>query len=140
MELKMQIVRDGKVIMEMPLSTSDWPRKTLETELKAAEEEFERASKVFEAFSNETRFKMMRRLLEEEDRTLGFGDFMRDLDLNPKLVWENARKLREGGLLHKISRGKYSCSEFGQRAFVLMGLALRRLRESLDELEELEEM
>jgi Mn-dependent DtxR family transcriptional regulator len=83
---------------------------------------------------------MMQRLMAEKNGTLGFADFMKDLDLNPKLVWENARKLSEGGLLQKTARGRYSCSEFGQRAFVLMGLALRRLREDLEELEELEEL
>jgi DNA-binding transcriptional ArsR family regulator len=140
MELKMQIVRDGKVIIEMPLSPSDLTRKPLQTEMNAFEEEFGRASKVFEALSNETRLRMMRRLLEEEDGTLGFADFMKDLDLNPKLVWENARKLREGGLLQKTGRGRYSCSEFGQRTFMLMGLALGRLKEALEELEELEEL
>ena len=136
MKLKLQLIRDGEVILEMPLSPMDWPKDQLENELEAAEEGFKRFSKIFDAFSNATRLRMMRRLLEEEDRTVSFAVFMRDLDLNPKLVWENARKLSNGGLLKKTGRGKYSCSEFGQRAFMMMSLVLRHLVETLEELEE----
>jgi Mn-dependent DtxR family transcriptional regulator len=76
---------------------------------------------------------MMSRLVEADDRTLSFADFMQDLDLNPKIVWENSRKLEEGGLLEKTGRGKYACSEFGE-TFMMMSLALRRLIESLEEM------
>ena len=50
---------------------------------------------------------MMKRLMEEEDRTISFGDFVRDLNLNPKIVWENAKKLR-GRALRKGRKGKIS--------------------------------
>jgi predicted transcriptional regulator len=52
-------------------------------------------------------------------------------------VWENSKKLEEGGLLEKTGRGKYSVSELGQTAFMMMSLALRHLIESLEEIEEL---
>jgi len=107
----------------------------MEKELESIEKDFQRFSKIFEAFSHETRLKMMRRLMEEEDHTVAFADFVRDLDLNPKLVWENARKLSSGGLLTKTGRGKYRCSEFGQTTF-MMGLALKRLIEKLEEFED----
>ena len=136
MELKLQLVRDGEVIFEMPLSPSEWPRNQLEDELRTIGGDFHRLSKIFDAFSNETRLRMMRRMIQEEDRTMSFADFMKDLDLNPKLVWENARKLREEGLLRKTGRGRYRCSEFGQRTFMMMSLALRHLQETLRELEE----
>jgi DNA-binding transcriptional ArsR family regulator len=137
MSLKLQLVRDGKVILEVPLSPMDWSKEQLETEFEAFEEDFQRFSNMFEALSNETRLKMMRKLVEEEDRTMNFADFMRDLDLNPKTVWENSKKLREGGFLKKTGRGTYRCSEFGQSAFLTLSLALRRLVESLEEIESL---
>jgi hypothetical protein len=136
MEMKLQLVKDGEIIFEMPFSPNNWPRKELEVVLESLEEDFGKFSKIFDAFSNMTRLRMMRRLIEEEDRTMSFAEFMRDLDLNPKLVWENARKLREGGLLQKTERGKYRCSEFGQRTFMMMNLALRHLQEKLREFEE----
>ena len=135
MNLKLQLVRDGKVLFEIPLSPMDWPREKLKDELDAFETDFQRFSKIFDALSHKTRLRMMKRLMEEEDRTINFADFMRDLNLNPKIVWENAKKLREGGLLEKVERGKYRCSEFGRRGFILLSFALKRLVEALEEME-----
>ncbi len=133
MTLKLQLVRDGKVILDIPLSRMDWSQEQLETEFEAFEEDFERFSSMFDALSNQTRLKMMRRVVQEESSTMQFADFMKDLDLNPKTVWENSRKLSDGGFLTKTGRGTYSCSEFGQTTFLTLSLALRRLLESLEE-------
>ena len=135
-KLKLRIVRDDEVIFEMPLSPTDWPREKLEDELNAFEEDSQKFSRIFTALSNETRLMMMKRLVGDRNRTTNFTDFMRDLDLNPKLVWENVRKLSEGGLVVKIGRGKYRCSEFGENGFIMMSLALRRLIEVLEEMDE----
>ena len=135
MTLKLQLLHDGKTILEIPLSPMDWPKDQLETEFKAFEEDFERFSNMFVALSNQTRLKMMIRLVEEENRTMNFADFMKDLDLNPKTVWENSRKLSDGGFITKTGRGTYHCSEFGQSAFLTLSLALRRLLASLEEIE-----
>jgi DNA-binding transcriptional ArsR family regulator len=133
MKLKLQLVRDGEILFEMPISPMDRKSKRLENEFKTIEGDFKRFSKIFDALSHETRLRMMKRLMEEEDRTMSFSDFMRDLDLNPKLVWENAKKLKEGGLLEKTGRGRYRCSEFGESGFIIISFALRRLREALEE-------
>lgn len=135
MTLKLLLVRDGEVLFEMPLSPADWPKEQLEDELKEFEADFQRFSKIFDALSHRTRLQMMKRLVEEEDGMMNFADFMRDLDLNPKIVWENAKKLRDGGFLEKVARGRYRCSEVGQRGFILMSLALRHLLETLEEIE-----
>ncbi len=135
MTLKLRLVRNGEVLFEIPLSLTDWPREQLRNELEAFEADCQRLSKIFDALSHETRLRMMKRLMEEEDRTMNFVDFMRDLDLNPKIVWENAKKLREGGLLEKVERGRYRCSEVGQSGFILMSLVLRHLMEALEETE-----
>ncbi|UCE16227.1 MAG: winged helix-turn-helix transcriptional regulator [Candidatus Bathyarchaeota archaeon] len=137
MKLKLQLVRDGVVLFEIPLSPMDWPREQFVDELRAFEADFQRFSKIFDALSHVTRLGMMKRLMEEEDGTMNFADFMRDLNLNPKIVWENTRKLREGGFLKKVARGRYRCSEVGQRGFILISLALRHLMETLEEIEDL---
>ena len=135
MTLKLQLVRDGEVIFEISLSPTDWPKEQLENELEALEDNSQRFSRIFDALSHGTRLKMMKRLMEEEDCTMNFADFMRDLNLNPKIVWENAKKLKEGGLLEKVDRGIYRCSDFGQRRFILVSFAFRRLIEALEEME-----
>ena len=132
--MKLQLVKDGKVIYEIPLYPEDWSRDQLERELDALETGFDRLAKIFTALSHETRLRMLRQLMGERDLTMNFGDFMRELDLNPKLVWENTRKLREGGLLEKVEKGKYRCSDFG-RMELMMSLALRRLMKEFEEME-----
>jgi len=133
MTLKLLLVQDGRVLAETPLSMADWPRSRLEHELDSFEREAEKFSRLFDALSHETRLRMMKRLFEEEDQKLGFVDFMRDLGLNPKIVWESTRKLREGGLLEKASDGKYRCSNLGTAQFLMLSLALRRLLQALEE-------
>ncbi len=132
MKLKLQILKDGETIFEMPLSFSDWRKEELEDELHSMEEEFQRLSRLFSALSNMTRLMMMKRIMEEEDHTASFTDFMRDLNLNPKLVREYTRKLSECGLLEKVGRGRYRCSESGETSFIVLSLALRRLMEAFD--------
>jgi DNA-binding transcriptional ArsR family regulator len=136
MTLKLQLVEDGKVIFQIPLSPTDWSREELANDLNAFEANVQRYLKLFSALSNETRLRMMKRLLERKKRTVTFTDFMQDLDLNPKLVWENTRKLREGGLLVKIGRNGYRCSEFGETSFMMMSLAFRRLINALEEMDD----
>lgn len=136
MKYKLQLIGNDRVLFEMPLSAVDWPKDELESQFEAVEEDFQRFSKIFDALSHETRLRMMRHLVEDENRTVSFADFMRDLNLNPKIVWENSRKLEEGGFLEKTARGQYSCSDFGQKAFIMMSLALRRMMEYFEELEE----
>jgi DNA-binding transcriptional ArsR family regulator len=133
MTLKLQLVRDGKIVLEVPLSPMDWPKEQLETEFEAFEDDFERFSCIFDALSNQTRLRMMRRLVQDENSTMNFAEFMKDLDLNPKTVWENSRKLSDGGFITKTGRGTYSCSESGQTTFLTLSLALRRLLESLED-------
>ncbi len=137
MNIKLQLVRDGKKILEIPLSPLDWPKDQLETEFKEFEDDFQKFSNIFDALANQTRLKMMRRLVEAEECTMNFADFMRDLGLNPKTVWENSKKLSDSGFITKTGRGTYYCSEFSQSAFLTLSLALRRLLESLEEIENL---
>jgi len=137
MGLKLQLVKDGHVIFEVPITITEWPKDLLENELESVEENFQRFSEIFNVLSNETRIKMMSRLLMRENASVRFADLMQDLDLNPKIVWENLGKLSRCGFLEKTGRGKYRCSEFGQRAFMLMSLALRQLLEIIEEIEEI---
>jgi len=134
MKLKLQLLKDNKVIYEMPLTMEEWPRHRLENELTSFEQEHERFARLFDALSHETRLRMMTRLFEDNNLTLSFAEFMRDLDLNPKIVWESTRKLREGGLLTKSPDGKYRCSDPAVAEFLMLSLALRRLLKAMEEL------
>lgn len=135
MKFKLQILRDDEVIFEIPLSHLDWEEERLKKALDIIETDFQRFSKIFDALSNRTRLKMMKQLLEKRNRVISFTDFMQNLDLNPKLVWENTKKLQEGGLLVKVGRGKYRCSKFGETSFMMMSVVLKQLLESREKFE-----
>ena len=135
MSLKLQIVRNGEIIFEMPLSPTEWSREELLTELDDFQDDYYRFSRIYNALSNETRLMMMKRIMEERNRTLNFSDYMRELDLNPKLVWENTRILRDSGFIVKVGRGKYRCSEIGETGFMMMSIVLRRIIDTLDEID-----
>jgi DNA-binding transcriptional ArsR family regulator len=137
MKLRLLLAKDDKIIYEIPLLADNWPKDSLENELNALETEFDRFSGFFDALSNRTRLLIMKRLFQNEDLTLGFADLMKDLDLNPKTVWESTRKLRQSGLLEKSEEGKYRCHQAGQAEFLMVSLALRRLLQAVEELEEL---
>ena len=134
MKLKLQLLKDNKVVFQMPLSTEEWKKDRLENELDSFEQDLSRFSRLFDALSHETRLKMMTRLFGHDEQALGFADFMRDLDLNPKIVWESTRKLREGGLLTKSPDGKYRCTDPAAAEFLMLSLALRRLLQAMEEL------
>lgn len=136
MKLRLLLIGNGKILFELPLSMNDWSKDHLDDELTSFEEEFGKFSRLFDALSNETRLRMMKRLFKDEDRKIGFGDFMRDLDLNPKIVWESTKKLRDSGFLVKSEDGKYRCSELGEAQFLMLSLALRRLLQAVQEFEE----
>ncbi len=129
------LVENNKILMELPLSAEAWPRDRLNRELSSFEEEFERFTKLFDALSHRTRLRMVKRLFEEDDFTLGFTDFIKDLGLNPKIVWQNTKKLCDGGLLEKGENGKYSFSDTGRTEFMMLSFVLRHLREVLASIE-----
>ena len=132
--LKLLLMKDNDLLFEIPLCMEDWPKDRLKNELTSFETELDQFEKLFDALSHETRLRMMKRIFENEDLTLGFADFVRDLDLNPKLVWEGTRKLRESGLLTKSPDGKYRCSDPAVAEFLMLSLALRRLLKAMEEL------
>ena len=132
--MKLKLVRDDKVILEVPLSALDWPKEQLETEFEAFEEDFEKFSNVFGALSNMNRIKMLRKLVEKEDRTMNFAGFMRDLNLNPKTVWEHSKKLIDAGFLRKTSRGTFQCSECEESTFLTLSLVLSQILDALEEI------
>ena len=44
MTLKLQLVRDGKIVLEVPLSPMDWTKDQMNIEFEAFEDDFEKFS------------------------------------------------------------------------------------------------
>ena len=111
-KLRLMLVKDDDVILLVPLSREEWAKEFSRNELGFVERDLQQFSKLFDALSHKNRLRMMKLLIEDEDLTMGFAEFIRDLNLNPKLVWESTRKLSESGLLKKSDDGRYRCFEF----------------------------
>ncbi|HYB93245.1 MAG TPA: hypothetical protein VED00_03790 [archaeon] len=129
MGLKLLITRNGKVLYEVPLATEDWPREELSRELPDTDSEFKALTELFNAFGNETRLKMMKKFLEDERHIRNFAEFMDSMDLNPKIIRENTRRLKETGLVTQPARGEYQISEVGCASFLAASIGLMKLLE-----------
>ncbi len=134
-KMRLVLFKGDGVVFEVPLSREELREEFLENEIGFLEREFRQSSKLFNALSHENRLRMMKLLIKDEDLTVGFADFIHDLGLNPKLVWENTRKLTESGLLEKNENGRYRCSEFGEASFIMLSMVLRHLREMFEHIE-----
>lgn len=133
--MRLMLIKDDSVLFEVPLSREEWTKEFLDNEMGFMEQDFQQFSKLFDALSHKNRLRMMKLLIEDEDPTMRFVEFIRDLDLNPKLVWENTRKLSESGFIEKSDNGRYRCSEFGETSFIMLNFVLRHLREMFKSVE-----
>lgn len=132
--MRLVLKQEGRVVFEVPLSRQEWQGDLLKDEMADIEENFQHFSRLYSALSHRNRLMMMKLLMEEENTTKGFAEFIRDLDLNPKLVWENTKKLGQCGLLRRNGNGRYRCSEFGEASF-MVSLVLKHIREIFESME-----
>lgn len=133
MALRLRLVKGRRVLCEVPLSPREWSKDELAEELDRVEREFEDFHRVFEAMSNVNRVRMVRCLLEDDDFTVSFKEFMDDLGMNPKVIREHAMKLHQTGFLESPDRGKYRLSELGRFSCMMTALAFRRILNILRE-------
>lgn len=134
MKLKLQLVNDGEIIWEIPLSISEWVKEDLEAEIDGIKRRLDSYSDIFEALKNQNRMRMLCSLIEDKNHTLNFTDFMEKFSMNPKLVRENVLKLRYVGLIDKPGRGEYRLTKKGQFCFMMINLTLKKILNSIDDL------
>ncbi len=132
--LKLMLVEDGKVLLEMPLSTKSWDRRELRQELDGFEEQIESMSELFRVLSNEGRMRMMSAFFESEDRNMAFTELMNELGMNPKLIWDSTKRLSRSGLIEKDEEGRYLPTREGEAQFLVLGVAMRRIMQILREM------
>jgi DNA-binding transcriptional ArsR family regulator len=130
--LKLMLMKDDKVLCEIPLSPKDWEEEEFKMQIDRFLENFLRYSQITDALSNVNRLRMLRFLLDEDDMTHNFSDFLKVLRMNPKIVREHAIRLKEAGYVESSGRGKYQISQRGSVLFTTVGLAVMRVIEVLD--------
>jgi len=132
--LKLMLMEDDRILLELPLSARGWDRDELRMELDALDRDMDRVSGLFRALSNAGRLRMMRALLDELDRPLAFTELMNGLGMNPKVVWDSTRRLRQIGFIEKDEEGRYCPTREGEAQFLLVSVAVRRLLQILEQL------
>jgi len=132
--LKLMLVEDGRVLLELPLSARGWDRSELRREFEGLDSDLERFSRLFNALSNAGRIRMMGTFFEDVGRPLAFTELMNQLGMNPKIVWDGTRRLRQTGLIEKDDEGRYRPTRDGEAQFLMVSIALRRLLRILEEL------
>lgn len=132
MTLRLQLVKDEKVIYEMPLEMSSWTRRRIEEELELVESQIERVRAIHEMLSSETRIRMLNRIIRNMD--VRFSDLMDHLDANQKIVNENLQRLRSRHMIRRHETNPrevhYTASRLGIASFLAM-TALHRVMDEL---------
>lgn len=103
-------------------------------EFEELEEDIERFDQLFNALSNSGRRRMMRLFFEKGNQPLTFTELMKLLEMNPKIVSDSTKRLRQTGFLEKRNDGRYMPTRSGETLFLMMSVALRRVKEILEEL------
>ena len=127
------LVEDDRVLLELPLTVGGWKESELRDELAGMDTEADRISDLFDTLSNAGRIRMMHALFDDSDHSMAFTEMMNRLGMNPKMVSESMRRLREAGLVEKDEDGRYRPTPGGEAQF-LMASALRRLLDIMDEM------
>ena len=131
--LKLKLVEDGKTLWEIPLQARNWDRISLSREFEEIDNEIKRFEAIFNAMANTGRRRMMRTFFDLE-RPMGFTELMNELGMNPKIVSDSTKRLRNTGMIEKDKEGKYRTTRTGEAQFLMMSVAMRRMLEILDQL------
>ena len=131
--LMLKLVENGKTLWEIPLQARNWDRRSLNREFQEIENEIKRFEATFNALANRGRMRMMLAFFDME-RPLGFTELMNELGMNPKIVSDSTKRLRNTGMIEKDEEGKYKPTRTGEAQFLMMSVAMRRMLEILDKL------
>lgn len=134
--LKLMLVEDGRTLLELPLSARSWDTGELRRELEGLEDHMDAMSEMFRALSNTTRMRMMRTLFESRGHNMAFTELMRELETNPKIIWDSTRRLSRTGLIEKDDEGMYRPTRQGEAQFLMVGIAMRHMLQILREMQE----
>jgi DNA-binding HxlR family transcriptional regulator len=133
MTLKVQLIKDSKVILEVPLNREEWEKEALESELKELESTLDAVAEMHNVFSNKMRTKMLCEMIRTSDRR--FSELMDVLDANQKVISENLQRMAKNGLVTRVkkkpSEVHYIPTELGFASI----LACRVMWRILDEFE-----
>jgi DNA-binding HxlR family transcriptional regulator len=134
MTLKVQLVRDERIILELPLKRREWKKEALESELEEFESDLVTSAEMHDIFSSRVRAKMISEMFRKSDRR--FSELMNTLDANQKIVSENLQRMVKKRLVRRIekkpSEVHYVLSDLGF-ASMIGCMVMSRIMDELEE-------
>ena len=128
MGLRFTLQNEDRVLLDLPLSESDWKPRVKELvmkELGESEADIESLCEICDFFSNKRRVLMLNHLVKNCNNSASFTDLLK-VAVNPKYISDLVNKSSRRELIVKGSKG-YSLSPLGLGSFLLLSLATRRL-------------
>jgi DNA-binding HxlR family transcriptional regulator len=133
MGLKLQLVKDDRIIFEMPLGLDEWDRHQLEDEINDFEDEIKDVEGFHDLYSNKTRIRMLCEITRRSDPR--FTDLMEELDANQKIIYDSLQRMMKNDLVERVERHPrnvhYKLSQLGF-ASILMCAATQRVMEEIE--------
>ena len=133
MGLRFTLQDDDRVILDLPLSLSEWRQGTRELvvrELGDSEADIDALCEISDFFSNKRRLQMLNHLVRDCNNSASFTDLLK-VGVNPKYVYDLVNRNTGRDLVVKDGKG-YSLSPLGLGSFLLLSLATRRLVRATD--------
>jgi hypothetical protein len=128
MGLRFTLQNEDRVLLDLPLSESEWKPRIKELvmkELGESEADIESLCEICDFFSNKRRVRMLNHMVKDCNNSASFTDLLK-VAVNPKYISDLVSKSSRRELVVKDARG-YSLSPLGLGSFLLLSLATRRL-------------
>lgn len=128
-------MKDGKVIIDLPLEPGAWEWERLHQESNSLERDLAEVRAIHGVLSNETRFRMICEMVRRSDSR--FSELMQRVDANQKIVSESLRRMVDQSLVHRVERNPrevhYFLSPLGFASFISCLIMRRIIQELGDE-------
>ena len=128
MGLRFTLKDEDRVLLDLPLSESEWKPRTKELvmkELGESEADIDSLCEICDFFSNKRRVQMLNHLVKDCNNSASFTDLLK-VAVNPKYISDLVSRSSKQELIVKGGKG-YSLSPLGLGSFLLLSLATRRL-------------
>jgi hypothetical protein len=128
MGLRFTLQDEGRVLLDLPLSETEWKPRMKELvmkELGESEADIDTLCEICDFFSNKRRVQMLNHMVKDCNNSASFTDLLK-VAVNPKYISDLVNRSSRRELVTKGSKG-YSLSPLGLGSFLLLSLATRRL-------------
>ncbi len=129
MGLRFTLQDEDRVLLDLPLSESEWKPRVKELvmkELGESEADIESSlCEICDFFSNKRRVQMLSHMVKDCNNSASFTELLK-VAVNPKYISDLVNRSSRRELVVKGSKG-YSLSPLGLGSFLLLSLATRRL-------------